>query len=152
MPLLPSPTTRLEDHPLTAVCKCLSNVYVASLHNWRLPIWGCAMSQNLRNYKDDEYMKFPVLTAASMKITVFGDVASCSLVEIGRRFARTHRLHHQRDETNDEGCKHHWNVGLFLQDHKTQHSRRPSSSNINFIGPAWSHIWFRGLSRNDFPL
>jgi hypothetical protein len=36
-------------------------------------------------------VRFQVLTAASMKITVFWDVAPCSLVEVRFRGARCHR-------------------------------------------------------------
>jgi hypothetical protein len=34
--LAPHPTPKLEDHPLSAVCDCLFNVFAATLHNWRL--------------------------------------------------------------------------------------------------------------------
>jgi hypothetical protein len=33
--LAPRPTPKLEDHPLSAVCDCLFNVFVATLHNGR---------------------------------------------------------------------------------------------------------------------
>jgi hypothetical protein len=39
-----------------------------------------------------------VLTAASMKITIFWDVAPCSLVEVYRRFRGAFCLHYQGDE------------------------------------------------------
>jgi hypothetical protein len=42
-------------------------------------------------------MKFQLLTAASMKITVFWDVAPYSLVEVYRRFKGAYCLHHQGD-------------------------------------------------------
>jgi len=29
------PTTKLEDHPLLAVCKCLFNIFMAIPHIWR---------------------------------------------------------------------------------------------------------------------
>jgi hypothetical protein len=41
------------------------------------------------------YVRFQVLTAESMKMTVFWDVAPCSLVENDRNFGSTHCLHHQ---------------------------------------------------------
>jgi hypothetical protein len=40
-------------------------------------------------------VRFQVLTAASMKLTVFWDVALCSLVEVYRRFRGAYSLHHQ---------------------------------------------------------
>jgi hypothetical protein len=39
--------------------------------------------------------RFQILTAASMKMTIFWDVAPCSLVQIDRRFKGTYCLHHQ---------------------------------------------------------
>jgi hypothetical protein len=44
-------------------------------------------------------VRFQVLTAASMKMAVFWDVAPCSLVDIGRRFTGAYCPHHQGDET-----------------------------------------------------
>jgi glycogen synthase len=40
-------------------------------------------------------VRFEGLKAASMKMDVFWDVASCSLVEVYRRFRSTCCLHHQ---------------------------------------------------------
>jgi hypothetical protein len=42
-------------------------------------------------------VRFQVFTATSMKMIVFWDVASCSLVEIGRRLRGACCLHHQGD-------------------------------------------------------
>jgi hypothetical protein len=50
------------------------------------------------------YMKFQVLTEASMKITVFWDIAPCNLVIVDRRFRGAYCLHHHRP--NDEGSTH----------------------------------------------
>jgi hypothetical protein len=33
--LAPCPTPKLEDHPLSAVCDCLFNIFAATLHNRR---------------------------------------------------------------------------------------------------------------------
>jgi hypothetical protein len=49
-------------------------------------------------FKYVELMRFQVLTATSMKMTVFWDVAPCSLVATDRRFRGVHCLHHQGDE------------------------------------------------------
>jgi hypothetical protein len=43
-------------------------------------------------------MRFQVLTAASMKMTVFWDVTPCCLVETDRRFRGSFCLRHQGDE------------------------------------------------------
>jgi hypothetical protein len=56
-----------------------------------------------------------VLTEASMKLTVFWDVALCTLVEVFRRFRGAYCLHQQG---LDDGCsKHLWNVGNLLPDY-----------------------------------
>jgi hypothetical protein len=40
-------------------------------------------------------MRFQFLTAVSLKMAVFWDVAPCSLVEVYRRFRGAYCLHHQ---------------------------------------------------------
>jgi hypothetical protein len=47
------------------------------------------------------------------KMTVFWDVAPCSLLEIDRRFRGACCLH---DRCDDGGSKHLWNIGQFLRD------------------------------------
>jgi hypothetical protein len=42
-------------------------------------------------------MRFKVLTAVSMKMAVFWDVAPCSLVEVHRHFRGPCCLHNERD-------------------------------------------------------
>jgi hypothetical protein len=44
-------------------------------------------------------VRFQVLTAASMKVTVVWDVAPCSLVDIDLRFRGAYCLHHQGNES-----------------------------------------------------
>jgi hypothetical protein len=46
-----------------------------------------------------KYVAFQVLTAASMKMIAFTEIALCSLVEVDRRFRGAYCLHHQGDET-----------------------------------------------------
>jgi hypothetical protein len=41
------------------------------------------------------FVRFQVLTAASMKIRAFWDVAPCSLIGVDRRFRGLYCLHHQ---------------------------------------------------------
>jgi hypothetical protein len=43
---------------------------------------------------------FQVLTATSMMMAVFWNVAPCSLVDIDRRFRGAYRLNHQGDVVN----------------------------------------------------
>jgi hypothetical protein len=54
-------------------------------------------------------------------MTVFWDVAPCSLVEIDRRFSGAYCLHHQDDGIDS---KHLQNFRQFLQDYTVQHPRR----------------------------
>jgi hypothetical protein len=44
------------------------------------------------------YVRFKILTAASMKMIVFWDLAPCGLVEIDLRFRGAYCLHHQEDD------------------------------------------------------
>jgi hypothetical protein len=45
--LVPRPTPKLEDQPLSAVRYCLFNIFAANLHTWRVSppsaTWGRAM-------------------------------------------------------------------------------------------------------------
>jgi hypothetical protein len=41
------------------------------------------------------HVRFQVLTAASMKIRAFWDIAQCNLVRVDRRFTGAYCLHHQ---------------------------------------------------------
>jgi hypothetical protein len=53
------------------------------------------------------YVRFQVLTAASMKFRVFWDVAPCSLVGVDPRFTNAYCLHHEGDDRpGDGGSKH----------------------------------------------
>jgi hypothetical protein len=45
--------------------------------------------------KRQSQLRFQVLMAASMKMTVFWDVAPCTLVEVYRRFRSAYCLHNQ---------------------------------------------------------
>jgi hypothetical protein len=79
-------------------------------------------------------VKFQVLTVASLEMTVFWDVAPCSLIEIDRRFGRAYCLHHEDDDSaGDGGSKHIWSVGQFLRDNTAQHPRRRSSSEDRYV-------------------
>jgi hypothetical protein len=55
------------------------------------------------------YVRFRVLTAASLKMTVFWYVAAFSLVDTGQRFRGAYCLYHHR--LYDGGSVHLWNVG-----------------------------------------
>jgi hypothetical protein len=79
---------------------------------------------------EQTYVRFQVLTAANMKMTVFWDVAPCCLLEVYRRLRGVCCLHHQGDHfPDDRGSKHLWNVDKRLPDYTEQHPRRQSSSN-----------------------
>jgi hypothetical protein len=55
--------------------------------------------------------RIQVLTADSMKMTAFWDLASCSLVKLDRRFINAYHLHHQ----GENGDTHLWKV-FYLHD------------------------------------
>jgi hypothetical protein len=67
-----------------------------------------------------------------LKMTVFWGVASCSLVEVYRRYRGACCLHHQNDD-DDWSSKYLWNVSKLLPDYTVQYSRRQSSS----YSPPW---------------
>jgi hypothetical protein len=54
-----------------------------------------------------QYMRFQVLTAASMNMTAFCHIVACSLVEVYRGFRGAYCFHHRPD---DGGRTHFWNV------------------------------------------
>jgi hypothetical protein len=47
-------------------------------------------------------VRFQIPTVASMKMTVFWDVAPCIVVEVYRRFSGAYCLHHLSDERSSE--------------------------------------------------
>jgi hypothetical protein len=58
-----------------------------------------------------KYVIFQVITAESMKMRAFWDIASCSLVAVDRRFWSAYCFHHQGDDLtlqvhNDDWCKY----------------------------------------------
>jgi hypothetical protein len=80
------------------------------------------------------HVTFQVLIVASMKVTTFGVVAPCSLVEVYRRFRRAICLHYQGGDTasiisamshrrDDGGSTHLWNVGLLPRDYTVLNPR-----------------------------
>jgi hypothetical protein len=56
-------------------------------------------------------------------MTVFWDVAPCSLVKIDRRFRGAYWLHNQNGS-----CKHIWNFGQFTPDYAAQRHTRSRES------------------------
>jgi hypothetical protein len=71
-------------------------------------------------------VRFQVLTTASMKMTLFWDVAPCSHVEASRRLRDAYCLHYLDD---DGGSTHLSNVGQ--SDYTAPNPRRQSSSRID---------------------
>jgi hypothetical protein len=69
-------------------------------------------------------------------MTVFWDIAPCSLVEVYGWFGGAYCLHHQvYHRPDDGGNKHLWNVGKLLPDYTVQHPRR-----VNFIFEYCRHV------------
>jgi hypothetical protein len=102
-----------------------------------IPLGATVDKASLNNLRRNKNMlligRFQVLTAASMKITVFWDVAPCSLVEVYRRCRGTCCLHHQGDYPDDEGSKYLCNVSKLLPDYMVQHPRIQPSSCYKFF-------------------
>jgi hypothetical protein len=72
----------------------------------------------------------PLRFSKQKTISVFRDVAPCSLVKIDRCFRGAYCLHHQ---DYGEGSNHLWNVGQFLRDYMTKHPGKQPSS----YSPSW---------------
>jgi hypothetical protein len=63
------------------------------------------------------HMGFQIVMAKSIKLTVFWDVALCSITETCWHFRADNCLQHQSDDQHFDngGSKHLWNVIYFLQ-------------------------------------
>jgi hypothetical protein len=86
-------------------------------HRWRL-----------KSY----YVRFQVLAARNMKMTVFWVVAPCRLIEVNKRFTGTCCLHHQGD----------------LSDYAAQHPRRqPPSKSYYFVRSYVGHFYYHVTGR-----
>jgi hypothetical protein len=68
-------------------------------------------------------MRFQVLTAASVNMVAFWDMAPCSVEEVHRRFRRAYCVHHHSNNPDDGGSKHLWIVSLLLRDYKVSYPR-----------------------------
>jgi hypothetical protein len=83
-------------------------------------------------YHHIDYILYQGLKILGLKMTVFWDVALCSLMEVYRCF---------------RGSKHLWNVSKLLPDYMAQHPRRQPSSYSPLweteIPPCW--VWFNIL-------
>jgi hypothetical protein len=51
--------------------------------------------RNLKNERNRRDVRFQVLAAANIQMTVFWDIASCGVIEVDRRFRGVYCLHHQ---------------------------------------------------------
>jgi hypothetical protein len=56
---------------------------------------ACILSRLYKQFKNNSTVRFLALTAASMKMKAFRDIAPCSHVEVDRRFRGAYSLHHQ---------------------------------------------------------
>jgi hypothetical protein len=95
-----------------------------------------------------------VLTAASMRTTVFWDIAPCSLVEMSRRFRGVYYLNFQHDLPDDTGRKHLWNVEKFLQtirrnipEDSRLHRLRVFEDKVQGVTEDWTQLLLRSLNR-----
>jgi hypothetical protein len=76
------------------------------------------------------YVRFEVLMAASMDMTVFWDVTSCSVTEIYRRFRAAYCLHHHGERPRGEGSMHIFSVTTHL-DYTTVCVKRGGSKSLH---------------------
>jgi hypothetical protein len=89
--------THIHSHCRVLVC-LISHIFLLNGVSWQfviIPLHGL--------------VRFHVLTAASMKMTVFWDAAQCNLFEVYPRFRGACRLRHQGDDTHrpdDGGSKY----------------------------------------------
>jgi hypothetical protein len=68
------------------------------------------------------HVRFQILLATGMEMTVFWDVALCSLVQTGWHFRSTYCFHH---EGGGDGCSNNiWNISQFLSDYIGATSRK----------------------------
>jgi hypothetical protein len=89
-------------------------------------------------------MRFQVLMAVSMKITVFWVAAPCSLVKVYRRLKGSYCLRHQGPDNGSS--KNLRNVGKLHPDGTAQQPRRQSRSDpIGYIS-----IWVMLSSSENF--
>jgi hypothetical protein len=72
---------------------------------WRKDLQGIQnrTPQATRNHWSFTRVRFQVLTAACMKFRFFWDVATCSYVELDRRFRGEYCLHHQDGDLSPRG-------------------------------------------------
>jgi hypothetical protein len=92
------------------------------------------------HYLQDHIALQPRRPLPTLKMTVFWDIAPCSLVQPVRRFRCTNCLHHQGDEWPDGGSKNLWNVGQFLPDCTAQHPTC-CRENLRSRAKAWTYIF-----------
>jgi hypothetical protein len=72
-------------------------------------------------------VSFQVLTATSIKMAVFWDVAPCSLVEVCRCFRDIYCLQTAIRALMMDS-KNHWNISQYVPDYIAQHPRKQTSS------------------------
>jgi hypothetical protein len=73
-------------------------------------------------------VRFEVLSASSMKMTVLWDAATFSLIEVYRRFRASCCL--LRHDDDGRGSKHLWKDGKILPDYTTRYPKKQSPSNV----------------------
>jgi hypothetical protein len=87
------------------------------------------------------WMRFQVLTAANMNMTVFWDVALCSLVQVYLRFRGAYC-------PDDGGSKRLCNDGKLLPYYTAQPPRRQSSSLFRWVSASKGKKHYKGLPTN----
>jgi hypothetical protein len=86
-----STVTRFKETATTWIVRSffclLKPLLFRSVYTKQVCVVSCEKEDNIK-------VRFHVLTAASMKLTAFWNIAACTLVEVWRHFAGAYCLHH----------------------------------------------------------
>jgi hypothetical protein len=99
-------------------------------------------------------VRFQILTATSMKMTVFWDVAPCSLVDNDRRYRGAYCLHHQGQFLPGYTAHHLLNIYSIIIKYDVITCRSASWENIPQIDSRSSEVHvksFSGKTRRPSP-
>jgi hypothetical protein len=85
------------------LCACYVRM---SKYSWyfKSPLYSSASFYASHLFSNNFYVRFQVLTAASMKIGALWDIAPCSLVGVDRRFRGAYCLNHQGHHPETTRC------------------------------------------------
>jgi hypothetical protein len=108
-----------------------------------MPKWEqeqpCTHAHNVISMPNSYTVKFQVLTVANVKLAAFPvfflDMASCSLMEVDRRFRGTNCFHHPGDDKI-------WPIYLSGYDHYSRDTVQPWACIVNVRFQVLTHPWW----------